>query len=77
MNQVNITRRVNVEGKGPRFCKVIRGNSGGIGRGKIRPDVVLVDGREYANPRVACITLIFSRMGSGRAGLQARPLPKL
>jgi integrase/recombinase XerD len=41
MTKVNITRRVWIEGKGLRFCKVIRG-----GNGKIRPDLVLVDGLE-------------------------------
>jgi integrase len=41
MTSVNITRRVWIEGKGLRFCKVIRG-----GNGKIRPNVVLIDGEE-------------------------------
>jgi integrase/recombinase XerD len=45
MALVNITKRVQIEGKGWRFCEVVFG-----GNRKIRPNVVLIDGREQVHP---------------------------
>jgi len=42
---VNITKRVRIEGKGWRFCEVVFGANR-----KIRPNAVLIDGKEQVHP---------------------------
>ncbi len=45
MAEVNITKRVQIEGKGWRFCQVVVS-----GNGKIKPNAVLIDGQEEIHP---------------------------
>ena len=45
MALVNITKRVRIEGKGWRFCEVVFGANR-----KIRPNAVLIDGKEQLHP---------------------------
>ena len=45
MALVNITKRVRIDGKGWRFCEVVFG-----GNRKIRPNAVLIDGKEQVHP---------------------------
>jgi integrase/recombinase XerD len=45
MGLVNVTKRVQIDGKGWRFCKAVKGNNG-----KLRPNVVLIDGQEKTHP---------------------------
>src|SRR4051812_4955105 len=45
MGLVNITKRVQIGGKGWRFCKAVKGDNG-----KLRPNVVLIDGQEETHP---------------------------
>jgi integrase/recombinase XerD len=45
MALVNITKRVQIEGKGWRFCGAVSGKNG-----KLKPDVVLIDGVESVHP---------------------------
>ena len=45
MALVNITKRVRIEGKGWRFCEVVFGANR-----KIRPNAVLIDGKEQVHP---------------------------
>ncbi len=45
MAPVNITKRVQIEGKGWRFCEVVTGRNS-----KLKPNVVLIDGREQLHP---------------------------
>jgi len=42
---VNVTKRVQIEGKGWRFCEVVV-----AANGKIKPNVVLIDGQEQVHP---------------------------
>jgi len=41
---VNVTKRVQIEGKGWRFCEVVV-----AANGKIKPNVVLIDGQEQVH----------------------------
>ena len=77
MNQVNITRRVNVEGKGRGSARSFAVTAAASVEARSSRMSSSSPGANTPTPRVVCITSIFSRMGSGRAGLQARPLLKL
>jgi integrase len=56
--KVNVTRKVNVSGRGWRFCKVARG-----GTGKIKQDTVLVGGQELACPADSLFYIDFVQRG--------------
>ncbi len=45
MTLINVTKRVQIEGKGWRFCSAVSGKNG-----KLKPDTVLIDGQEFVHP---------------------------
>ena len=54
MGRVNISKQVLIPGKGKRFCKVVCG-----GNGKIKPNVILIDGHERLTQKAATTSISF------------------
>ncbi len=74
MGLVKITKRVQIDGKGWRFCKVVKGNNG-----KLRPHVVLIDRQEATHSAGRYTSTLFRTVGASvwlRAHLRLRQRPR-